>query len=106
MQAIEGWSRLEIEGRMRSQNPPFGSNPSLDLKHAERSTLLAAQVPLSVSDSAATDKELVNAVRHGSRNAANELALRHLRSARTIALAITTDADAADDIARIRSCTR
>ena len=46
-----------------------------------------------------SDKDLVHDVRTtGSRDAANQLAIRHLRTARVAALAITRDTDSADDI--------
>ena len=46
-----------------------------------------------------SDKDLVHDVRTtGSRDAANQLAIRHLRSARVSALAITRDTDFADDV--------
>jgi RNA polymerase sigma-70 factor (ECF subfamily) len=46
-----------------------------------------------------TDRDLVHDVRtSGSRDAANQLVIRHLRSARVAALVITRDTDAADDI--------
>ena len=65
---------------------------------AIRSTLWPGRVPISVSDNV-SDKDLVHDVRTtGSRDAANQLAIRHLRSARVSALAITRDTDSADDV--------
>ena len=55
-------------------------------------------MPWNVSDIAGSDRDLVEAVRRGSREAANELALRYLRPARAIAIAVTADIEAADDI--------
>ena len=51
-----------------------------------------------MSEISATDKELVDAVRNGDRGAANALATRHLRGARAVALAVTGDVEASDDI--------
>ncbi len=62
------------------------------------STLSPFGVPRSVSDISASDKELVAAVRNGDRAAANELAVRHLRGARAVALAVTGNVEASDDI--------
>lgn len=45
-----------------------------------------------------SDAELVDRIRHGSRESAELLARRYLRGSRAIALAITGDADLADDV--------
>ena len=55
-------------------------------------------MPWNVSDITGSDRDLVEAVRQGSREAANQLALRYLRAARAIAIAVTSDTEAADDI--------
>jgi len=51
-----------------------------------------------VTLSGPTDAELVDAARRGSREAAGTLVTRHLRACRAVALAVTNDVDAADDI--------
>jgi RNA polymerase sigma-70 factor (ECF subfamily) len=47
---------------------------------------------------AATDAELVEAVRTGDREAAGELARRHLRACRAVALAIVREVPGAEDV--------
>ena len=47
-----------------------------------------------------TDAELVASVRRGSREAAGRLAERYMRPSRAVALAITRDVNAADDLAQ------
>jgi RNA polymerase sigma-70 factor (ECF subfamily) len=53
-----------------------------------------------VSDSAQTDKELVEAVRQGNRAAAGRLADRYLRGCRAVALAIIGEIPGAEDVSQ------
>ena len=57
-------------------------------------------MPCNVSDTTSSDSALVLAVRQGSHEAANQLVLRHLRGARAIALAITSDTEMAEDVSQ------